>query len=409
MLFRDEMISRQAHRLLGEVLLTQSRSTRAMVVFLATIVIVLGTFALLGTYARTETVQGILVTDKPIVRIVVSRPGRLLRMFVREGDRVSAGSRLASIDVDVRRQGGAQLAKESMTLLDRQVREIRSQAVSAREAEQILRRQLDSRISGYREQIANVARQSELQRGILASNKDLFTRAEALIEQGFVTRFELERRRQAVIQAEQQLEILRQQAATATTNLQQTEMERRTVAIELARQLSTIEASLAAVERERLAVSGDVDFEVASPIAGRVTAIQVGTGQTVQPSVVMLTVIPDGAKLEAELYAPSRAIGFVRRGQAVSLLVDAFPYQKYGSVRAHISAVAATMIDPREAYTPFKIDEPVFKVRVELDPEQRGFDLQPGMTLTASIVLERRSFLDWLLSPLSAVTRRHAD
>ena len=32
--------------------------------------------------------------------------------------------------------------------------------------------------------------------------------------------------------------------------------------------------------------------------------------------------------------------------------------------------------------------------------------LQPGMTLQANIVLDRRSFLDWLLTPLNAIRNR---
>lgn len=409
MLFREEVVESQSRRLHGEVLLTQSRGTRSMVVFLAVIMIVLITFASLGSYARTETVQGILTTDKPIVRIVVNKPGRVIRTFVREGEHVRAGQRLAIVDVDIRREGGAALAQESVALLDRQVDMTRTQAANARQSEQMMRRQLDGRIAGSREQLSNLARQMALQEQIVASNRDLLSRAERLVEKGFVSGVEFERRRQAAIQAEQQLEMLRQQAATAATTMRQSEMERQTARIQLARELSNIEASLAAVERERLTVSSGMAFEVTSPIAGRVTAIQVGTGQTVQPGVVMLTVIPDGAEVQAELYAPSRAIGFVKPGQTVSLLVDAFPYQKFGSVRAEISSVSATMIDPREAYTPFKIEEPVFKVRVRLDEPaaQRALTLQPGMTLSASIVLERRSFLDWLLSPLSAVTERN--
>lgn len=409
MLFREEVIEGQARRLHGEVLLTQSRGTKSMVAFLAVIMVVLVTFASLGSYARTETVQGILTTDKPIVRIVVNKPGRVLRTFVREGDHVGPGKPLAILDVDIRREGGAALAQESVALLDRQVDKTRAQAANARQSEEMMRRQLDGRITGSREQLSNLARQIVLQEQIVASSRDLLARAQRLVDKGFVSSVELERRRQAAIQTEQQLEMLRQQATDAKITMRQAELERQTARIELARQLSNIDASLAAVERERLTVSSSMAFAVTSPIAGRVTAIQAGVGQTVQPGVVMLTIVPDDAEVQAELYAPSRAIGFVKPGQTVSLLVDAFPYQKFGSVGAKVSGVSATMIDPREAYTPFKIEEPVFKVRVRIDQPvgQRLLKLQPGMTLSASIVLERRSFLDWLLSPLSAVTQRN--
>ena len=43
-----------------------------------------------------------------------------------------------------------------------------------------------------------------------------------------------------------------------------------------------------------------------------------------------MTLTPRGGALRAELYVPSRAIGFVKSGQRVRLLYDAFPYQKFG-------------------------------------------------------------------------------
>jgi membrane fusion protein len=60
---------------------------------------------------------------------------------------------------------------------------------------------------------------------------------------------------------------------------------------------------------------------------------------------------------------------------------------------------------------PVKIDTPVYRIRVAL-PQQvvqaygGGAVLQPGMTLQANIVLERRSFLQWLLDPVMAVKNR---
>jgi len=41
-----------------------------------------------------------------------------------------------------------------------------------------------------------------------------------------------------------------------------------------------------------------------------------------------------------------------------------------------------------------------YRVRVELAGNGAPFALRPDMSLSASIVLERRSLLDWLLAPL---------
>lgn len=130
------------------------------------------------------------------------------------------------------------------------------------------------------------------------------------------------------------------------------------------------------------------------------------------PSVSLMTIIPEGSDLEAVLYAPTRAIGFVEKGQETRLLLDAFPYQRFGSFEATITEVSRTVLDPREADVPFKIEEPVYKVKAKLRKQVvnaygEDIPLQPGMTLTGNIVLERQSFLDWILAPLRAVVNRN--
>src|SRR6185295_5131753 len=53
---------------------------------------------------------------------------------------------------------------------------------------------------------------------------------------------------------------------------------------------------------------------VLSPVAGRVAALPVAAGQPVSPGGTVAVVIPEGARLEAELLAPSSAAGFNWQG-----------------------------------------------------------------------------------------------
>jgi hypothetical protein len=46
--------------------------------------------------------------------------------------------------------------------------------------------------------------------------------------------------------------------------------------------------------------------------------------------------------LQAEIYIPSRAIGFVKPGQEVRLLYDAFPYQRFGAYRGRVVAASSS-------------------------------------------------------------------
>jgi membrane fusion protein len=140
--------------------------------------------------------------------------------------------------------------------------------------------------------------------------------------------------------------------------------------------------------------------------------LPVSLGQAIAPGATVAVVIPEGAKLEAELLAPSRAAGFIHPGQEVHLMLQAFPYQRFGTVKGRISTISRTVLGPTEINIPgLRIDEPVFRVRVALPREEvhaygEAIPLQPGMLLSADIVFDRRSLVRWLFDPLFAVARR---
>jgi membrane fusion protein len=151
---------------------------------------------------------------------------------------------------------------------------------------------------------------------------------------------------------------------------------------------------------------------VSSPVSGRIAALPVSVGQAVSLGGTVAVVIPDGAKLEAELLAPSRAAGFISPGQDVRLMLQAFPYQRFGAIKGRIKAISTTVLGPTEIAIPgLDIKEPVFRIRVTLAREDiqaygEAIPLQPGMVLSADIVFDRRSLIEWLFDPLFAVAKR---
>ena len=121
-----------------------------------------------------------------------------------------------------------------------------------------------------------------------------------------------------------------------------------------------------------------------------------------------MTIVPAGAKLRAELAVPSAAIGFVKQGQQVRLAIDAFPYQRFGTVAGKVQTVAASAVN---AQGPSGSTIAVYPVTVMLDTASitaygRNESLVSGMSLTARIITEKQSLLQWLFEPLFAVRRR---
>ena len=160
---------------------------------------------------------------------------------------------------------------------------------------------------------------------------------------------------------------------------------------------------------QRLAeVEGARGYTLAAPIAGTVTALTARVGQTVTPSSKLMIIVPHGARLEAQLQVPSRAIGFVAPGQTVRLAIDAFPYARFGTVEGrimHVSTAALGQVDaggrPESVYlVTAAIDRPW------IEAFGRRHRLTPDMTLTARIVTEKRTLFEWLFEPVLAVRNR---
>ena len=83
------------------------------------------------------------------------------------------------------------------------------------------------------------------------------------------------------------------------------------------RQTEASECGLASLEQSRAQMEGRRGYELRAPVAGRVSTLQAVLGQGVDPAKPLMTLTPRGDALQAELYVPSRAIGFVQPGQRV--------------------------------------------------------------------------------------------
>jgi membrane fusion protein len=261
-------------------------------------------------------------------------------------------------------------------------------------------------------QRASVDQQIALQTEVVASGQQMLQGLSAVLERGYVSRVEYERRRQALLGAQQQLSQLRQQAASLASQERVARAEIARSGADTASAIASARTSAESFHQQRAQALASRAYVITAPITGTVTALQAAPGRAAEVATPLMTIVPDGSRLHAEIYAPTRAIGFVKPGQEVRLLYDAFPYQRFGSFSGRIARVSQTVLDPREIASPIKSEEPVYRIDVTVaDQSVKAFGeslrLQPGMTLSANIILERRSFLDWLLQPLEAVMRRN--
>lgn len=407
-LFRKEVIERRADRLHGNVSIAVPMSWQAIGYAMVATLIAAFLFLVSMSYARVETVPGAIVLDRGVVPIIPSRPGVLLALHAAEGQAVRAGSPLAQIGTGENLTGGGTPLLRALDSIDRQDAGLSDQSTQFAAAAAAERSRLEAQIAGLEQEIVSLGRQTDVQQELVATAVDEVELVRGVARRGFISRRDVLAREETLLGRRQQLAQLEQlRAAKAAALLDARRMVAQARA-EAAAQAAGLESSRAQLAQRRTEALQQASYVLAAPMNGIATAVTARTGQTVNPQQALMTIMPENARPRAELYVPTRASGFLQVGHEVRLAVDAFPYQQFGTIPARIASIASATI-PRPA--PDGGTVPVYLVIVDLDRPWvaaygRRQPLLPGMLLTARIVTENRSLIEWLFEPLFAVRNR---
>ncbi|HQT85847.1 MULTISPECIES: HlyD family secretion protein [Acidiphilium] len=134
-----------------------------------------------------------------------------------------------------------------------------------------------------------------------------------------------------------------------------------------------------------------------APEAGTVSAIVVDPGQPVQAGRSVISVMPAGSVLRAQLLVPSRAIGFIHPDSRLNLHYAAFPYQEFGQYHGVVASISRSALTPAQVsgLIQEQTKRSLYRVMVRLDRQLvdvygRPEHLKAGLGLKASIMLDRR-------------------
>ena len=410
-LFREQVIERRRQRLFGDVVLSDSRISSRFVFAIGTISLTLMIWAMTATYPRTEMIPGVVATTDPSAKIFAARSGVTERVFVREGARVRKGQPLLFVGVDMRDDAQRGAAGASLSALDHQSESIALRIDAAQQTTRDERGRLADALEANAAERQSLEQQLGIQSAIVESKAEELARIIPAADKGFISKFELDRRRQALLAERQRVAQINQQIVQLESRRDDLSSQQRRLPFERQRQAAELEGELGSISQQRSRARVEVGYTVVAPIDGRVTALQAAPGRGVDPRVPLLAILPKDATFQVQLYAPSKAVGFIRAGQTVRISYDAFPYKQFGTFSGAIASISRTAYAPGEIDAPLKLEEAVYPIGVRLRNEVAPafgtpLPLQSGMTLTAHVILERRSFFDWLLQPLHAVRNR---
>ncbi len=169
-------------------------------------------------------------------------------------------------------------------------------------------------------------------------------------------------------------------------------------------QRQLVEDGVKASQREKLTT-------LTAPVDGTVQQLAVHTtGGVVTPAQVLLVVVPDQAKVTADVTLENKDVGFVNLNQDVEVKLETFPYTRYGTIAAKVTHISADAVvqdvrDTKDGTAKPGAPGAIFPATLTLssntiDVDGKRIKLSPGMNLTAEIKTGKRRVIDYLLSPV---------
>ncbi|WP_431260491.1 HlyD family type I secretion periplasmic adaptor subunit [Roseateles chitinivorans] len=376
-------------------------------------------------------------------RIVVSERSKLIQpletsvvkaVHVKDGDTVSAGQLLVSLDATIAQADNARIAQDLSAQWSELLRArallialqadtapvwtpLRGQNLTARDLasvdEQLRLEWRDINAKQSRLKADEALHRAEIETASrmvdkLTSTLPLAIAREqdfhALAAQGFVAHHADQDRTRDRIELEHDLATAQARLAEARSGLAASEQAWASYRAESAHGLRDRESQAelkvhelsteAAKATQRHALT-----ELRAPVAGTVQQLAIHTpGGVVTEAQTLLVLVPADNAVTAEVTLDNKDIGFVREGQQAEIKLETFPYARYGTVRATVVTVSPDAVIDEKRGAVFAATLRLERAAMEVDG--RRVVIGPGMNVTAEVRTGRQRVIDFLLSPL---------
>ena len=413
-LFRPESLHSQRQSWLGRIHVMQPIRLIWLTFGVLATLVAASTFFFVTEVGRRVTLTGVLLPDRGLVRVTAPVAGSLAALPVQETTHVKAGQLLLLIrEVPPVPGAGARTGvEETIAARTRSLAEAERQTTSLLDLQQAAWRQ---REAALRQELAQWETQARWHQQRLALAEQALKRLQTLRDQQFASDAQVQSKNEDVLGLRAEGAAIERQRMALQRELRALEDEAKQAPLKAAQQIGEFRresaelAELAA--RTRAVWSGEQ--RIHAPLDAEVSHLPLSLGQAVAPGEVLAWLTPADSRLQAQLYAPSRAIGLLRPGQPVRLRVQAFPYQHFGWLPGRVSRVASTPARAEDVWPALPAPaeavarEPLYRVTVTLErqsmPDPQGsaeLPLRTGMQLEADVVLEKRRLIAWLFDSL---------
>jgi HlyD family secretion protein len=132
--------------------------------------------------------------------------------------------------------------------------------------------------------------------------------------------------------------------------------------------------------------------------------LKLSPGSIVKEAETFFTLVPLNVALEVEVHIDSQDIGYIKVGHPVHIKLDAFPFQRHGTLDAKVRTLSEDAFK-RDPSSKVGSSDVYYLSRMTLDNTKlknmlESARLLPGMAVSAEIVVGQRSVISYLAWPL---------
>ncbi len=135
-------------------------------------------------------------------------------------------------------------------------------------------------------------------------------------------------------------------------------------------------------------------YTIKSPVNGVILNANYNTvGSYINQSKAIAEIVSSDSELKIETYITNKDIARIEKGQKVIIKLEAYDYQKYGTLEGTIDYISPSAIVDKELGA-------VYKVKIKFDKNQNpNIDILPGMTVTLETKSGKQRIIEYFLEP----------
>jgi membrane fusion protein len=411
-LFREEALSASRATWLGQITMIRPLTFDLLTAIAVVFALLVLALLIFGSYTRRSNVSGQLMSDLGVVKVYPPQAGVILRKMVQEDQHVHKGDVLYVVSSERQAANHSEVQQAISQQVALRTQSLRDELAHTQRMQQDEQSALRQKIGVMEAEQNNVVHQLVSQRKRVELSEASLQRTAQLFEQGFFSKESMQQKQADVLDQRLRQQTLERDEISIRRELLVAHSDLNALPLHHRNQLAQVERQLANTEQEWTESEAKRYIAVTAPESGIATAVTGEAGQTVDAGKPVVSIIPEGAQLQAHLYAPSRAIGFIRKNDRVLLRYQAFPFQKFGHAYGTVLSVSQSALSASELTGmtfSSNTSEPLYRITVMLARQTmtaygQPQALQPGMQVEADVLLEKRKLYEWVLEPLYSVT-----